>query len=560
MSLPRIIHFAWTGLPGQPAPEMPEWAKFNIEEFRRLNPEYEIRMHGEEAVLPKYREMYDRSTTYAHTSDLLRYSILQAEGGWWFDVDVYPFRPVRDIESAYGLDGKLLFVTEQHGQLSTHLTHNGAMMAAGLDCAAWPAVDAALAALPKPPPRVATGPELLTGLVKSRPELFEVGAWPFFYPAEIGRAGRLFEMFREMGNSKARRIAPTGGQLPFVMHLWSAEKPNLKAARAVGMFGQYQGAADAPFTGKYARVAPNQVQWEISAVCKPAFEAIVKGLNKIGFTVDVVNCTSVKDAGLYDLVVLWNGRSGQHAALAEVTRKERIPTLHLELGFFERDKYWQCDHAGILHWASWASELKTPSPFDGETRLRRVWKEELRVFRPHRSGYVLVLGQVQGDSQMDESELNEVVPLTKIVARTVGNQIPAFFRRHPKSRVIRKQYLDECQEPTLERAVEGARFVVTINSNAGNECMAWGCPVLCFGPALYGMAGVAKQTSVATFARDFDSMMAGWKPDPEEVRNYLEWLACRQWNAEEWSEGTALEMLVKRAGLSPHPVEEVALA
>jgi len=47
VSIPKIIHFFWTG------PAMPEWAERNIQEFRRLNPDHEIRIHGEEVILPE---------------------------------------------------------------------------------------------------------------------------------------------------------------------------------------------------------------------------------------------------------------------------------------------------------------------------------------------------------------------------------------------------------------------------------------------------------------------------------------------------------------------------
>lgn len=38
-NIPKIIHFVWIG------PEMPEWAKANIEEFKRLNQGFTIKIH-----------------------------------------------------------------------------------------------------------------------------------------------------------------------------------------------------------------------------------------------------------------------------------------------------------------------------------------------------------------------------------------------------------------------------------------------------------------------------------------------------------------------------------
>ncbi|GAH53767.1 unnamed protein product, partial [marine sediment metagenome] len=75
--IPKRIHFVWIG----PA-EMPDWGRRNIEEFQRLNPEHEITLHGEEILLPQYREVYNRRTIPANKSDLLRYSALERFGGW----------------------------------------------------------------------------------------------------------------------------------------------------------------------------------------------------------------------------------------------------------------------------------------------------------------------------------------------------------------------------------------------------------------------------------------------------------------------------------------------
>ncbi len=189
-----------------------------------------------------------------------------------------------------------------------------------------------------------------------------------------------------------------------------------------------------------------------------------------------------------------------------------------------------------------------PAPPEGAERLARVWPHQLRPFGA-RSGYVLVLGQLSGDSQMDESEIQVCTQLEKIVSRSLPPGADAVFRPHPLARPKPRhaQYLPRCEAPTLAGAVEGARFAVTVNSNAAGECLAMGCPVLCFGPALCAKAGVARQTAVSTLRDDLALMVRGWRPDGEAVRNYLRWLACRQWSQEELREGTVLSHLVRRA-------------
>ena len=104
---------------------------------------------------------------------------------------------------------------------------------------------------------------------------------------------------------------------------------------------------------------------------------------------------------------------------------------------------------------------------------------------------------------------------------------------------------------TLAGAVRGARFAVTINSNAGNEALAWGCPVLCLGPALYATAGVAERTRLAKLPAAIEQMLAGWRPRDDDVRTYLCHLACRQWNCDELAEGSVLKRLLHGTERAP---------
>ena len=93
---------------------------------------------------------------------------------------------------------------------------------------------------------------------------------------------------------------------------------------------------------------------------------------------------------------------------------------------------------------------------------------------------------------------------------------------------------------------------MTINSNAGNEALAAGCRVLCLGPALYAMAGVARQTTVADMPTALRDMLAGWAPESAAVRNYLRWLACRQWSRAELADGDALGPILALAMETTH--------
>ena len=92
--IPQIIHFVWVG------PDMPDYARRNIARFRRLNPDWRVMVHGEEVLLPVFRAGYDAITgehQWARKSDLLRVSALRKFGGWYFDCDFLPLRPLADV-------------------------------------------------------------------------------------------------------------------------------------------------------------------------------------------------------------------------------------------------------------------------------------------------------------------------------------------------------------------------------------------------------------------------------------------------------------------------------
>lgn len=94
--IPKQIHFVWIG------PPLPWWARANMDRFESLNPEYEVRLHGEEVLLDCFRAGYERIVgehELSRKSDLLRISaLLRCGGGWYFDSDYLPFRPISDFE------------------------------------------------------------------------------------------------------------------------------------------------------------------------------------------------------------------------------------------------------------------------------------------------------------------------------------------------------------------------------------------------------------------------------------------------------------------------------
>lgn len=99
-NIPQILHFVWIGC------ELPAWAKANIAEWRRLNPEFEIKMHGEEVLDPRFKDHYARINHPQHAlairSDLLRLSALLRHGGWYWDTDFWPLVSCREMVNRAG--------------------------------------------------------------------------------------------------------------------------------------------------------------------------------------------------------------------------------------------------------------------------------------------------------------------------------------------------------------------------------------------------------------------------------------------------------------------------
>ncbi len=252
-----------------------------------------------------------------------------------------------------------------------------------------------------------------------------------------------------------------------------------------------------------------------------------------------------------ETVFLWNAAKGRSGEYARRFRGQGAVVFVMEHGWFDRRRHVQIDHKSFAHAASWATRehFDSPAPDEGRMRFRRAFG---RLPKPLKSaktrrGYILVLLQVPGDSQLRDSEIDSPDPLVRAVeaAARVGCDIRV--RPHPLHdwtptgpRACEANGRTPTMGGPLREAVEGAAFCVTINSTAGIEALALGCPVLCLGPALYATAGVTLQTSLADMPAAMAKMAAGWRPTTKAVHNFLYHLACRQWTFDEIAGGTVL--------------------
>ena len=277
------------------------------------------------------------------------------------------------------------------------------------------------------------------------------------------------------------------------------------------------------------------------------YSHVAAGLRTLGHNVEVVakKPTWPLWQGRADVAVVWNGVKRPAGAIADRARQAGAKVLVMERGFFDRMAHTQLDFHGFNHRASWASRLGRPAPIGGAERFRQVWGTEPTPMRSRRDGYILVLGQVSRDAQVRDSEIHHAGPLAQAVEDAAPRDVDIRIRPHPLARWCRPADARAAViEGDLRTAIAGARFVVTINSNAGNEALAWGCPVLCFGPSLYGMAGVALQTHLVDMPASIRLMLDGWRPPRDMTANTLAHLACRQWSRGELARGTVLKRLL----------------
>lgn len=538
--IPKILHFVWIG-----SDPLPAWGTRNLKEFIRLNPDHEVVIHGEEALMPDLEKSYSLAVDNASKADLIRYSALATQGGWYFDLDFWPLRPVEDAERAWALDGSKLFLSRCKNNVNPAMGYANGVLA----CA--PANKAVLALIRRaacldPLSRNTYGPVLVEAVAKAMPRdvIVSDGAWWFPVNAEEAVAGY---PHMTAGDEGRLAIKPgTGGQRPFAVHLWAGAT----AGRLV-VGSERWSAGCAPLA--VVATAPTD---------QHPLSALARGLERAGYRVvraaypeEVAN-----EWALPEVVAYWNGRKDRR--FPEYADACGAKHVCLEHGFFERGEYSQAASAGFLHWASWAENINDEPPAEARQRLDRVAPDRCPVMA--RPGYILTLGQLSMDSQMDESEIKGAAVLQQYVARNLPHGTKAYFRPHPLDNysphplhetlplmTLAKEsnsYRHTKHGSGLAEALAGASFVITINSNSIVEALCAGVPCLAFGPHLGIKANVVKKATVATLAEDIKAMLDGWAPAQDDVDRFLSWLAFRQYSRAELSTADVVNGILEASG------------
>lgn len=223
-AIPRLVHFIWVG------PQMPEWARANIARFKELNPECVFLTHGDEVLLDKWRAAYEQIVgghQWSRRSDILRVSALVKFGGWYFDCDFYPLRPLSDVYDAHSNFPAGCFLT----QGTPELVANG-IIGAALNADFLRLLEAQIdSMLGEDHPRSwdAYGPRLYTQMAAAHPATVQIGALDMFYPFQ-GRGPEARAWYkRTVADFSYPKIAAdfAGRSVPYMVHLDMQERLEL---------------------------------------------------------------------------------------------------------------------------------------------------------------------------------------------------------------------------------------------------------------------------------------------------------------------------------------------
>jgi mannosyltransferase OCH1-like enzyme len=217
LTIPKLLHFVWIG------EALPEWARYNIERFKKLNPGWVVLIHGESVLLAGLRELYAKIAgeyMLPRKSDLLRLSALTKFGGWYFDVDFLPLRPIADILALHNGLPEGFFLT----RASPSLVANG-VIAASVNS---PILKAMLELAKQ---RVLTGiglawdalgPRLATTVHELYGGKFQLGDTAKFYPILHERRQEAQQAYQKLvaaDCSDAAQQEAFGDRRPFALHM-----------------------------------------------------------------------------------------------------------------------------------------------------------------------------------------------------------------------------------------------------------------------------------------------------------------------------------------------------
>jgi len=236
MMIPKILQFVWFG------PPLPRWAKWLMGRWEALNPEWEVRLHGEEVLDDRYGDLYGRIEDTCSRSDLLRLSVLRQEGGIFWDSDFVPLLPLDPLLERLGVED--IFLSLQWGRVGKKYVANG-VIGITSDSPLWAEIDRLVdetvigspdGLLPQGElERTSFGPLLTTQLVERNPHipLSEVGDFYPHRPPRDACIAKLATIWR--AGFSPESIAASGAAGSTATHLWLGGDYNISELDALAL-------------------------------------------------------------------------------------------------------------------------------------------------------------------------------------------------------------------------------------------------------------------------------------------------------------------------------------
>jgi hypothetical protein len=215
-----------------------------------------------------------------------------------------------------------------------------------------------------------------------------------------------------------------------------------------------------------------------------------------------------------DAVVMVGWRDKQQS-IAAAYSAIGVPVIVVDWGYIARVNLPSEREAG--YWQVSPGGLNRPPQFDVEPDRLGLTGVDIATRRSgDTNGYVLVCGQIPTDAAVSGTDHKAWL------LEQMANYPDAVYREHPRGGVKLPQFPQSAG--TMAEALEGARLVVTYNSNAGHDALLAGVPVVCDPCAAY-------------------AELSGERlPSLERRRAYFSRIAYGQWRWDELGAGVLFVM------------------
>lgn len=227
--IPKALHFVWIG------PTMPRWAWENVRLFRELNPTYPVHIHGEECLLGCFQQAYNNIEgphLYARKSDLIRVSALvRFGGGWYWDTDFLPIRPIDELYERYRSFPRGMFLTHCDYLRDRKWIANG-IIGADANSTFFKLLVERLKGLTSHPQRqewALYGPRLYTELSEERAGNLHMGELDDYYRIlDRQKVQTAYRRIMEAGYTPEAIARELGEPLPYALHMGMQDELTLK--------------------------------------------------------------------------------------------------------------------------------------------------------------------------------------------------------------------------------------------------------------------------------------------------------------------------------------------